>query len=104
MIAAGKLARMVVRVDPELNGALTAIAGRLFNETRLEHSHSAIVRGLVTIGLASIAGAPDLAPLFVGVRIPRGRKPGTRTRKAEVRGDVDVAHDDEAADEEGGER
>lgn len=104
MIAAGKLARMIVRVDPKLNIVLAAIAGRLFQETRLEHSHAAIVRGLVAIGLASIAGASDLAPLFVGVRIPRGRKRGTRTRKAEVRGDVDLAHEDEAVDEEGGER
>lgn len=104
MIAAGKLARMIVRVDPELNVALAAIAGRLFQETQLEHSHAAIVRGLVAIGLASIAGAPDLAPLFVGVRIPRGRKAGARIWTAEARSDVDVEHDGEAADEEGSER
>jgi hypothetical protein len=95
---------MGVRVDPELNVALAALAGRLLEETQLEHSHAAIVRGLVAIGLASIAGVPDLAPLFVGVRIPRGRKPGTRNWAAEVRGDVGLAHEAETADEEGGER
>lgn len=80
MIATGKLARLVVRIDPALNIALADLTARLFEETRVEHSHAAIVRGLVAIGLASIADAKILAPLFVGARIPRGRKRGTRSR------------------------
>jgi hypothetical protein len=101
VIAAGKLAVMLVRVDPELNVALAALAGRLFQETQLEHSHAAIVRGLVAIALASITDAASLAPLFVGVRVPPGRKVGTqKKRTAEAPGDVDLAHAAEAADEE----
>ena len=106
MSPAVKLARMVVRIDPELSSALADLANRLFEETRIESSHAASIRELVAIGLASIADAVTLAPLFVGARIPRGRKPGTRlkTRTADARGDLDLEHEDEAEGEEGGER
>jgi hypothetical protein len=73
-----RLARMVVRVPLDLNEALTTIAARLFNETRIEHSHSAIVRGLIAIGLAAVAGNDVLAPLFVNARVARGRRRGAR--------------------------
>jgi hypothetical protein len=65
---------MVVRVDRELQGTLAAVAERLFTETRLEHSKSAIVRGLITIGLIAIAENRGIGSLFAGSRIPRGRK------------------------------
>jgi hypothetical protein len=69
---------MVVRVDAGLNGTLTIIAARLFNETRLEYSLASIVRGLIAIGLRAVTDAPTLAPLFVGMRVARGRKKGER--------------------------
>ena len=73
-----RLARMVVRVDRGLHETLTTIAARLFNETRIEHPHAAIVRGLIALGLATVAGNKVLAPLFAGSRIARGRKKGAR--------------------------
>lgn len=69
-----RLARMVVRVDRELQGTLAAVAERLFAETRFEHSQSAVVRGLITIGLVAVAENRGLGSLFAGARIPRGRK------------------------------
>ena len=99
--AVKKLARMVVRVDPELNVALADLAVRLFDETQLEHSHAAIIRGLVALGLASITHATTLAPSFVGVRVPRGRKAGTRSRMSAGVA-LDLEH--EADGEEGSER
>ena len=95
---------MIVRVDPELNVVLAAIAARLFNETQLDYPRAALIRGLVEIGLASITDAVRLAPLFLGARIPRGRKPGARPGWAEPTVDVDNEHADESADGEGGER
>ena len=73
-----KLVRMVLRVSPALQEDLTTISERLFRETRLEYSYAAIVRGLITLGLASIAGKASLAVEFAGTRIPRGRKRGER--------------------------
>lgn len=69
---------MVLRVSPALQEDLTTISERLFRETRLEYSYAAIVRGLITLGLASIAGKASLAVEFAGTRIPRGRKRGER--------------------------
>lgn len=109
MISAAKLARMIVRVDPELNTTLVDLAARLLEETRVEHSHASIIRGLVALGLASITDAVTLAPSFVGVRVPRGRKAGTRSRTRTTAADAGVVldlehHEDEAEAEEGGER
>lgn len=73
-----RLARMVIRVDPDLGETLTDLAGRLFDETERNHPMSAVVRGLINIGLTVANDAPQLAPLFVGVLIARGRKKGTR--------------------------
>lgn len=73
-----RLVRMVLRVSPALQDDLTEISDRLFRETRLEYSCAAIVRGLIALGLASIAGRAKLAVVFAGARIPRGRKPGER--------------------------
>lgn len=69
---------MVLRVTPALQGDLTKISERLFRETRVEYSCAAIVRGLIRLGLASIAGKASLAVEFAGTRIPRGRKRGAR--------------------------
>lgn len=83
-----RLARLVVRVPRDLGAHLDGIAKRLFMETAFDHSHSAIVRGLIAIGLATVARNDVLAPLFVGTRIPRGRK--------RAKHDLDV--DDEGED------
>jgi hypothetical protein len=69
---------MVLRVDRDLRGMLKSIADRLFTETAHDYSYAAIVRGLIGLGLIVVADAPKLAPLFVGVRIARGRKKGAR--------------------------
>jgi len=68
------LVRRVLRVSPELQEDLIAISERLFDETRLEYSHAAIIRGLIALGIASIAGKVRLAVEFAGSRVPRGRK------------------------------
>ncbi len=72
---------MVLRVSPELQDQLIAIGERLFDETRLEYSYSSIIRGLISLGLASIADKAALAPEFAGARIPRGRKQGERGKR-----------------------
>ena len=69
---------MVLRVSPALQNDLTKIGERLFRETRIEYPCAAIVRGLIRLGLASIAGKASLAVEFAGTRIPRGRKRGRR--------------------------
>jgi hypothetical protein len=97
-----KLDRKVVRIGPEMSIALDDLAVRLFNETQIEHPHTAIVRGLMTLGLSAIADLAILAPSFVGARIARGRKPGTRIKKADARDELAQEHDDE--DEEESER
>lgn len=70
--------RMVIRVSPNLRPTLGTIADRLLTKTGLDYSHASIVRGLVALGLVAVERAPHLAPLFVGVRIARGRKKGDR--------------------------
>ena len=67
---------MVLRVSSELQEDLISISERLFDETRLEYSYAAIIRGLISLGLASIAGKASLAVEFAGARVPRGRKRG----------------------------
>ena len=71
-----RLVRMVLRVSPELQEDLINISERLYDETRLEYSYAAIIRGLISLGLASIAGKQTLAVEFAGCRVPRGRKRG----------------------------
>lgn len=68
------LARMVIRVDRNLGETLTDIAGRLFDETNLNHPLATVVRGLIGIGLTTVARTEVIAPLLVGVLIPRRRK------------------------------
>jgi hypothetical protein len=65
---------MVLRVSPALQGELTTLGARLRKETRLDYSCAAIVRGLIAVGLSSIAGQSSLAVVFAGARVPRGRK------------------------------
>ncbi len=72
-----RLIRMVLRVPSELPERLTTIATHLYDETRLEYSFAAIVRGLIAIGLEKIDGAPSLAVEFAGARVARGRKAGS---------------------------
>jgi hypothetical protein len=71
-----RLVRMVLRVSPELQDDLITISERLFDETRLEYSYAAIIRGLIALGLAAIANRTSLADAFAGARVPRGRKRG----------------------------
>lgn len=73
-----RLVRMVLRVSPELQEELIQISERLFDETRLEYSYAAIIRGLISLGLASLANKPSLAGAFTGARVMRGRKRGER--------------------------
>jgi hypothetical protein len=68
------LDRLVLRVDQDLRGKLKGIAGQLFDETRLEYPMAAIVRGLIGLGLEEVGRHRVLAPLFIGMRIARGRK------------------------------
>ncbi|MFS8071303.1 MAG: hypothetical protein ACMG6S_33455 [Byssovorax sp.] len=69
---------MVMRVPRDLPERLTTIAEHLYDETKLEYSFAAIVRGLIAIGLEKIDGAPSLAVEFAGARVARGRKAGSR--------------------------
>ena len=71
------LIRMVMRVPRALPARLTTIATHLYDETRLEYSHAAIVRGLIAMGLERLEGVPSLAVEFAGARVPRGRKAGS---------------------------
>ena len=75
-----RLVRMVLRVSPDLQEDLITISERLFDETKLEYSYAAIIRGLISLGLASIVGQASLAIAFAGARVPRGRK-GSMQRK-----------------------
>jgi hypothetical protein len=86
-----RLLRLIVRVDPSLHEVLARIAKRLFSETRFEYSRAAIFRGLIAIGLAAVADTPRLAPLFVGARLKRGRKPGSRAALPAARADREDA-------------
>lgn len=86
---------MVVRVPRELPERLAMISQHLFEETRLEYSHSAIVRGLIDLGLNQIDGAPHLAHLFIGARVKRGRKPGWRAATTITSLDLSAEPDDE---------
>ncbi len=79
-----RLVRMVLRVSPELQEDLITISERLFDETKLEYSYAAIVRGLISLGLASIAGKTSLAVAFTGARVPRGRKGGKHWKRQVV--------------------
>lgn len=88
-----RLCRMVLRVDRNLRETLVTIAARLLSETGLSYSCAAIVRGLIDLGLASLADASSLAPLFVGARVKRGRKPGER--RAMRVDDLDLEHEDD---------
>ncbi len=78
-----RLVRMVLRVSAELQEDLINISERLFDETRLEYSYAAIIRGLISLGLASIAGKASLAVEFAGARVPRGRKRGERWKRSD---------------------
>jgi fructose-specific phosphotransferase system IIC component len=69
---------MVIRIPPGLDETLTDLAGKLFDETERNHPLAAVVRGLIAIGLAAVADAPKIAPLFVGVLIARGRRKSPR--------------------------
>ena len=95
--------RMVVRVSRDLPERLTMIQEHLYQETRLEYSYAAIVRGLIALGLNQIEGAPNLAVLFMGCRVKRGRKPGGKVATAIVpldltQGDMDLESEDDHHD------
>ena len=95
--------RMVVRVPRDLPERLTMIQEHLFEETRLEYSYSAIMRGLINLGLTQVEGAPNLAVLFMGARVKRGRKPGGKVPTAVVpldltKGEMDLEYEDDHHD------
>lgn len=73
--------RVVMRVPSEILEQLPGVAQRLHEETGLEHSAAAVVRGLLSIALDVIAGREHLAPSFVRARVKRGAKPGERRRR-----------------------
>jgi hypothetical protein len=98
-----RLVRMVVRVDARLPKELTDIIKHLFNETGTKYSRSAIVRGLIAVGLASVQlglleAPPLLERLFKESRVPRGRKPGARWTPIEEH-DLTAKDEDEHQDE-----
>ncbi|MFS8069416.1 MAG: hypothetical protein ACMG6S_23890 [Byssovorax sp.] len=78
-----RLVRMVLRVPPELQEDLISLSERLFDETRLEYSYAAIIRGLIALGLGAVVGKESLAVEFAGARVPRGRKRGTARNRSE---------------------
>ena len=91
--------RMVLRVHPELPERLAMIQDRLYDETHLEYAFAAIVRGLIDLGITQTEGVPNLAILFMGARIKRGRKPGGKVPTAVVpldlrQGDMDLEYED----------
>ena len=93
------LHRMIVRVDPALNEALTKLAERLFSETRSEYSRSAVTRGLIALGLVAVADARLLAPLFLGARLKRGRKRAPLVASPDARANHDAVSATEPADD-----
>jgi len=82
-----RLVRMVLRVAPELQEDLITLGERLFDETRLEYSYAAIIRGLIALGLAAIEGKASLAVEFAGARVPRGRKRGSTWNRSDHEGE-----------------
>jgi hypothetical protein len=90
---------MIVRIDPALHAALTKLAERLFSETRSEYSRSAVTRGLIALGLGAVADAALLGPLFVGVRLKRGRKRGPLAASPDTRADRDAVPENELTDD-----
>ena len=95
--------RMVVRVPRDLPERVVTIQEKLYQETRLEYSLAAIMRGLINLGLAQVEGAPNLAVLFIGARVKRGRKPGGKVPTAVVpldlsQGEMDLESEDEHND------
>ncbi|MFS8070109.1 MAG: hypothetical protein ACMG6S_27405 [Byssovorax sp.] len=82
-----RLVRMVLRVPPELQEDLISLGERLFDETRLEYSYAAIIRGLIALGLAAIEGKASLAVEFAGARVPRGRKRGSTWNRSDHEGE-----------------
>ncbi len=79
-----RLARMVVRVEPDLPATVLDISSRLLAETGQQYSRAAIMRGLLAIGLVTVANASSLAPLFVGAVVKQGRKSGRNWRPVAV--------------------
>lgn len=61
------------------------------------------MRGLIALGLNQVEAAPNLAVLFIGARVKRGRKPGGKVATAVVpldlsQGDMDLEYEDEHHD------
>lgn len=83
-MGAPNMRRAVMRVPPEILAEVAEVAQRLHLETGLDYPAAAVVRGLLVIGLASLAGREHLAPAFVGARVKRGRKRGDRRTAPDV--------------------
>jgi hypothetical protein len=54
---------------------------------------------LIALGLVAVADVRRLAPLFLGARVKRGRKPGSRPASLGVRADRDAVSENAPADD-----
>ena len=69
-----RLARLVVRIPPELRGKIAKVSALVTEETGVREHRSTIVRGLLLAGLATLDKSESIATFFEGLHIPRGRK------------------------------
>jgi ABC-type amino acid transport system permease subunit len=74
--------RVVLRLFPELRQALDVLAARLTNETGVAFPRAAVLRGLIGLGIAAVAGHATLTPIFIPSRVARGAKKGQKHRRA----------------------
>jgi ABC-type amino acid transport system permease subunit len=74
--------RVILRLLPELRQALDVLTARLTNETGAAFPRAAVLRGLIGLGIAAVAGHATLAPTFIASRIARGAKKGQKQRRA----------------------
>ena len=73
--------RVVLRLFPELRQALDVLSARLTNETGVAFPRAAVLRGLIGLGIAAVAGHAALAPIFTASRVARGAKKGQRQKR-----------------------
>ncbi len=70
-----RLVRMVLRVSPELQEDLITLSERLFDETKLEYSYAAIIRGLISSGSPRSPGS-RVSPSSLPARACREEESG----------------------------
>lgn len=79
------LVRKIMKVHPAMYDELVEIAARLKEETGVEYSVAAVVRGLLTIAITRLTIEEKLAPWFAGARVPRGRRRNGQQAEPELR-------------------